>query len=290
MSISNNIAKYRKQKGYTQEQLGEFLGVTNQAVSKWESAISMPDVMLLPKIADVLGISLERLYGIDKTVPESNVSRSDFYKDTNRIIIGLLYDQIGDRIMFPCCKLYENTRNLHSGKIDRITDNRVFKLYSDTSGFAYISGNMSIIDSEYDCINDGSVFENHDVYSVLRKISDKNVIKVMTYLYTEAFKDLDVYRMEAVFAYKDFIFDTLLENCNIDEAALSDALDKLISLNIVEKYMENQIVKYQFYKPKAVQLAVILKIVDRFAYETHSWEMGAPDMLTCNYCEKDSDI
>lgn len=66
MSIAENIAKYRKAMGFTQEQLGEMLGVTNQAVSKWESAVSMPDVMLLPKIADALGITLEELYGIKK--------------------------------------------------------------------------------------------------------------------------------------------------------------------------------------------------------------------------------
>ena len=66
MTLSENIMKYRKQKGYTQDKLGELLGVTNQAVSKWELGISMPDVMLLPKIADVLGTSLNGLYGIEK--------------------------------------------------------------------------------------------------------------------------------------------------------------------------------------------------------------------------------
>lgn len=66
MSLSGNIAKYRKQKGYTQEQLGEKLGVTNQTVSKWESAVSSPDVMILPEIADTLDITLEQLYGIEK--------------------------------------------------------------------------------------------------------------------------------------------------------------------------------------------------------------------------------
>ncbi len=37
MSIGKNIAKYRKTRGLTQEELGTLLGVTNQAVSKWES-------------------------------------------------------------------------------------------------------------------------------------------------------------------------------------------------------------------------------------------------------------
>ena len=40
MSIGKNIAKFRKAKGLTQEELGAKLGVTNQAVSKWESEVS----------------------------------------------------------------------------------------------------------------------------------------------------------------------------------------------------------------------------------------------------------
>ena len=68
MSIGKNIAKYRKAKGLTQEGLGAKLGVTNQAVSKWESEISMPDVMLLPQIADALNITLNDLYGIARSL------------------------------------------------------------------------------------------------------------------------------------------------------------------------------------------------------------------------------
>ena len=65
MSIGKNIAKFRKDKGLTQEALGRQIGVSNQAVSKWESDTTMPDVMLLPKIAEQLGVSLEELYGIE---------------------------------------------------------------------------------------------------------------------------------------------------------------------------------------------------------------------------------
>ena len=64
MTISQNIAAFRKAKGYTQEQLGELLGVSNQAVSKWETGVSYPDVMLLPNIAEALGVTLNDLYGI----------------------------------------------------------------------------------------------------------------------------------------------------------------------------------------------------------------------------------
>ena len=62
MSIGKNIATFRKDKGMTQAELGGMLNVTNQAVSKWEAEASMPDVMLLPKIAKALDVTLEELY------------------------------------------------------------------------------------------------------------------------------------------------------------------------------------------------------------------------------------
>ena len=60
-SIGNRISHFRKQKGYTQEEMAEKLRVTPQAVSKWENDISYPDILLLPKIAERLGVSVDEL-------------------------------------------------------------------------------------------------------------------------------------------------------------------------------------------------------------------------------------
>ncbi len=61
--LGNTISSYRKKLGLTQEQLAQKLEVTNQAVSKWETDQCCPDVALLPKLADTLGISLDTLFG-----------------------------------------------------------------------------------------------------------------------------------------------------------------------------------------------------------------------------------
>ena len=60
-SIGNRISQFRKEKGYTQEEMAEKLGVTPQAVSKWENDISYPDILLLPKIAVMLGVTVDVL-------------------------------------------------------------------------------------------------------------------------------------------------------------------------------------------------------------------------------------
>ena len=51
----NRISKYRKEKGMTQEELAGKLGVSSQAVSKWENDASCPDISLLPELCRILG-------------------------------------------------------------------------------------------------------------------------------------------------------------------------------------------------------------------------------------------
>ncbi len=62
MFIGKNIVRYRKEKGLTQAELGKLLGVSYQAVSKWELDKTMPDSFLLPRLADVFECSIDDLF------------------------------------------------------------------------------------------------------------------------------------------------------------------------------------------------------------------------------------
>lgn len=61
--FGQRIARLRREQGMTQEALAQKLGITNQAVSKWESDQCCPDIMQLPQLADLFGISLDALFG-----------------------------------------------------------------------------------------------------------------------------------------------------------------------------------------------------------------------------------
>jgi len=63
MTLGNKIAELRKEKGMTQEALANALGVSNQAVSKWEANQSCPDIQLLPQLADFFCVSMDSLFG-----------------------------------------------------------------------------------------------------------------------------------------------------------------------------------------------------------------------------------
>lgn len=60
-TIGNRIVRFRKAKGLTQEGLAELMGVSSQAVSKWENDVSCPDISTLPKLCRILGITCDTL-------------------------------------------------------------------------------------------------------------------------------------------------------------------------------------------------------------------------------------
>ena len=60
-TIGKRIASLRKGAAMTQEELAEKLGVSPQAVSKWENDLTCPDIMTLPKLAQLLGVSTDEL-------------------------------------------------------------------------------------------------------------------------------------------------------------------------------------------------------------------------------------
>ncbi len=60
--LAANIQKYRKKAGLTQEELADKLGVTFQAVSKWENAKSAPDILFLPTLADLFDCYIDELF------------------------------------------------------------------------------------------------------------------------------------------------------------------------------------------------------------------------------------
>ena len=66
MDIGGTIKKLRTDRKITQEEVAEYLGISFQAVSKWETGTTLPDITLLPKIADFFGVSLDYLMGRDE--------------------------------------------------------------------------------------------------------------------------------------------------------------------------------------------------------------------------------
>jgi len=66
-SMGEIISRLRKEKGMTQKQLADMLNITDKAVSKWERDIAWPDTQTIPKLAEILEVSVEELMNAKST-------------------------------------------------------------------------------------------------------------------------------------------------------------------------------------------------------------------------------
>lgn len=82
VKIGNLIAKLRKEKKLTQQNLADALGITNKTVSKWERGLGCPDLSLWPELSDILGVDMKQMMEGEITLnrPDSgNIDKVRFY-------------------------------------------------------------------------------------------------------------------------------------------------------------------------------------------------------------------
>ena len=88
LKINEQIVSLRKQKGVTQGELADVLGVSNQSVSKWESGQCCPDIQLLPELAKYFDVSMDELMGIEK--PQNSSAEMQWSENKQNINDSLL--------------------------------------------------------------------------------------------------------------------------------------------------------------------------------------------------------
>ena len=89
--IGKYIASRRKEKGLTQQELGDKLFVTDKAVSKWERGLSLPDITILEKLADELDTDIYNILQVEK---KNNIDIEKTLNDERKKIQKELYKKI----------------------------------------------------------------------------------------------------------------------------------------------------------------------------------------------------
>ncbi|MBQ9718513.1 MAG: helix-turn-helix transcriptional regulator [Clostridia bacterium] len=82
LNLGTAIRRLRTERGMTQEELADYAGVSFQAVSKWETGTTTPDIALLPKLAVFFGVRIDDLFGI---TDEDELERVDYLLEHERI-------------------------------------------------------------------------------------------------------------------------------------------------------------------------------------------------------------
>lgn len=87
MKIGNKIKELRKKRGITQEHLADAIGISFQAVSKWENNVALPDITLMPLLANFFGVSMDELFDFSldemKKEIEKIVDKAYKYRESN---------------------------------------------------------------------------------------------------------------------------------------------------------------------------------------------------------------
>ena len=273
MSIGKNIAKYRKAKGLTQEELGAKLGVTNQAVSKWESEVSMPDVMLLPEIVTALSITLDDLYGIAKEPEKISCSADDFPAFCHQKLIELFYYNTKMRFTH----IGSSDKEQLEFQIKKLMQGCRIGCLSNTQGAIVTTEDFSFIDNTYKAVNSENVIKSQADDYTLMYLTDKNFRKVFYYQYKTAFERSKENNTE-------FTFDEIMTGCNLTEDETAAALRLLKDTRINEVYTDTatKTKKYVFLISNALYAHAIYKLADLLS-EDACWTVVRDTSMISDY-------
>ena len=98
IETANRLYELRKKNGYSQEELAAKLGLSRQAVSKWENDVSSPDISILSDLADILGVSLDTLLGKESS-NEVTMLKEEDVKDLSKLVLKIKVDSSdGDHV------------------------------------------------------------------------------------------------------------------------------------------------------------------------------------------------
>ena len=262
INIAKNITDLRKRKGITQEQLAGALCISPQAVSKWETGTSSPDVQTLPLIADFFGVSIDYLfYGLEVSYDE-------------------IYDEVFSKVASHpqmSRESYEDALKLFGHAHHGISRGNIMGKGGLKDAPAHISNEngLSLLSGKgYGAIVTRAFFEGIGketaelAEGILSVLSDKtNLLVVM-----------------AIMSMSDISFGELSERLELDEITLRRSIDSLTSARvviIVEKESKHKSLGYTYEISEMYHtcLCVLLATLEmqRFSLEGISCCMGFGD-------------
>ena len=255
MSIGKNIADLRKAKGVKQDDLARFVGITAQAVSKWENG-GVPDTELLPQIADFFNVSIDELFGreLDNAIDIQDAILRDITKT-----------KVDDRISraFELCWMIEQSMY---GTI--FSDPERFREEAKTHGENDQIYSQIEVDSGY---TEMGLFNRMQYFLVVPDAKDKDKALLDGIDYPGFFKLMaDKYIFETlVFLYKRDSFNAFTEKMIIKELGYAEdkakqIIAELLRLNIIAKTVAdigNDVVEvYQFARrPSFVSMLIFAR-------------------------------
>lgn len=226
--IGSVISASRKEKGATQEELAKFVGVSAQAVSKWENG-GVPDTELLPRIADFFEMSIDKLFGRAETHNNLNLmiakklkkldsdSRESFEEVLElcfvmtKALFGVDYEYDQSTI-----KSYEKRLSESEQEYSSIMTDYGFTRMGIANRLQYFLIVPEIKNKE------AALFDGIDYLELFRDLSDRDIFNALVFLNKREHR-------------KSFTSDLFVKNLNLELSKAEEVINRLSKYNLIKK-------------------------------------------------------
>ena len=222
MSLSANIKRLRLEKDMTQEQLAAKLGVSAQAVSKWETSETYPDGALLVPLANELEVSLDELFGNDSVtmadISSKIVKLIHNTEATERFNVARDIGWQIERGLFNCRMEIEKKYDPNE-----IKNQKNASYILDDNGFTIVSNGKEPFFSVFPQPAEGYghfLNDKKDLQEIFAALSHESTMNALIYLYHKT---------------ENYLFEkeVLERDCAIQKEQLENVLDDLLTLKVI---------------------------------------------------------
>lgn len=259
MNIGKNITAFRKTAGMTQEELAGRIGVSAQAVSKWETGVSMPDILLLPTIADVFGITVDDIYtGRQSTGDGKHYSFNELPE--------LIYNEILSMDSYAWQYNTEEERKNHLAELRENLDTDSTCMHfslGDRGGAVFANSEYALVHRTFGTSASLEIMNSAKATEVLSTLTDENVKKMFCYLTSNQ--------------KKIFTLAAISKKLDMTEEECRTALDKMTATNLlyckeVEGETELPVYSVSADNTKALFVCMILRLAEQVS--DNKWFFG----------------
>lgn len=251
-NIGNVIARLRKNNEMTQEELSLKIGVSAQTISKWETGNTMPDILLLPVLADVFDVTIDYLYGRDSKGTALPIKRNNYSEKVYKEFIN-----IAIRSFIDTETSLDVIREKTKEKVENLEKNPQCQLlikYGEQGGL-YANKDLGI------------VWRNDNSESLLL-LENEAVEQMLTAFAEQSFRRILLYQIQNPTA--SFTAASIAEKCGVEITDAVSALEKLTKYSFTRKVsvdLGNETVDvFHFYSSHKMSIVfTMLSLAERLA-------------------------
>ena len=253
IDIGKQITAMRRARDMTQEQLATLIGVSSQTVSKWECGTTMPDILLLPVLAEIFETSIDALFGIEPKIRQNTLPVTDSQPPEAAYDMCLDFMWNNDEESIP-----ERRTDIQNIKkvLEEDRTSQSMWLNVEYKGIFADADIAAICRLTHD--EQMKILENTNAARLLSALAKTDVRKIMQYQLTNN--------------YRAFTAATAAAKCGMTEEAAENALSCLVqfgytSYQLVEMPDEEKALEvYRLYgEYKLMPTAVLLTLAARLA-------------------------